>query len=321
MKLESMLEKCKREQWRVADLDWDQPPRELSRDDEIAIVQYFTDMAGIERLAGALFAEQQRKVDDPVLQQIFATFVKDEQRHSQVAQMLADYYDVHQYQYYRLSPSLARFTPYFVDLLQYLAPEVANAYITAGELILDIALLRSLTSYVNDTLTGQAMDLINRDESRHIAIDYHMIRYYSSEEYAAKRTHAPRQSPREKLRAWRAMSMVIFYGAPFFKAVFFEPMHRVDPSGDRMREAFKRIQLIGMKPGADQAAILRFFLWLQDVYNDSRVFRSALGPVIERTIGLDREYILRLYSDEELQRVGRMSYDEMAQEALRAKAS
>lgn len=97
MDLRVMLEKCEREQWRVGDLDWNKQPREMSRADEIAIVQYFTDMAGIERLAGALFAQQMKNADDEVLRRIFATFVKDEVRHAHAAQMLADFYDVHHY--------------------------------------------------------------------------------------------------------------------------------------------------------------------------------------------------------------------------------
>ena len=61
-------------------------------DAEEAIVQLFTDMAGIERLAGALFREQGRRVADPTLRAIFATFVTDELRHAaDVAQSSADH--------------------------------------------------------------------------------------------------------------------------------------------------------------------------------------------------------------------------------------
>ena len=80
-----MLEKCLRDQWRVEDLDWSRPPPPMSRDKEEAIVQYFTDMSGIERLAAALFEEQGRRATDPVLREIFASFVADELRHSAIA--------------------------------------------------------------------------------------------------------------------------------------------------------------------------------------------------------------------------------------------
>ena len=42
-------------QWKVSDLDWSRTPRPMSAEAEGAIVQLFTDMAGIERLAAALF--------------------------------------------------------------------------------------------------------------------------------------------------------------------------------------------------------------------------------------------------------------------------
>jgi hypothetical protein len=316
-----MLEKCRREQWKVQDLDWDQRPRSMSRDDEIAIVQYYTDMAGIERLAGALFDEQRKKVDDPVLVKIFSTFVADEKRHAEAAEHLAAFYDVHHYKEYEQNPALVKFTPHFVNLIQHLAPEVANSYITAGELILDIALLRSLNEYVGDGMSQAAMDRINRDESRHIAIDYHMVRYYSSADYQRKRRARPRKPPLQQIKAWWALAMVLWHGRPFFRGVFFEPMKRVDPSGKRLREAFKRIQLLGAKESVKNAPIIRNFIVAQELYNDSLVFRVVFGRMIERLIGLDREHIMRLYSEDEAREVQNMSFDEMAQEALAAKGT
>src|ERR1700761_4515420 len=95
-----MLEKCSRDQWSIDDLDWSVKPPPMSRDKEEAIVQAFTDMAGIELLASALFDVQRRKTDDPTLAKIFESFVIDEQRHSAVARRLAAHYDVHRYRAY-----------------------------------------------------------------------------------------------------------------------------------------------------------------------------------------------------------------------------
>src|SRR6185437_5647860 len=107
-----------------------------------------------------------------------------------VAQMLADHYDVHRLEVYRPSRSLERFFPAFVGAIRHLSDDVANAYITSGELMLDIALLRSIDDFVNDPLSSQAMELINRDESRHIAIDYYMVGHYASEAYRERRKNA-----------------------------------------------------------------------------------------------------------------------------------
>src|SRR5262245_3988523 len=109
MDLERMLEKCLREQWRARELDWDVPPKEMDREKEMAVVQYFTDMSGIEKLAGALFREERLKAKSPTLARIFATFERDETRHSEVALMLARHYDVHKYKTYEPNPHLVRF--------------------------------------------------------------------------------------------------------------------------------------------------------------------------------------------------------------------
>lgn len=313
-----MLERCKRDQWSVHDLDWSRPPRTMSREDERAIVQLFTDMSAIERLAGALFVEQERRVQDPTLKAIFRTFIVDEVRHAQCAQMLADYYDVHKLETYQVNESLRRFTPHFVASVRHLDDDVANAYITAGELILDIALLRSINDYVHDDMSASAMALINRDESRHIAIDYYMAGYYASPEYKARLEHQPARPMREKLDAARTFALLLWNAKPFFRDVFFEPMDRVDPSGVRMREAFKRMQLLSTRPGVSDLWFSRFMLTLQDMYLDPK--RGPLvRKVVARLAGVDPRYIERLYTQAELERASHMSFEALAEDALQAK--
>ena len=313
-----MLDKCLELQWQPSDLDWGQKPRPMAREDEMAIVQLFTDMAGIERLAGALFVEQEKRVTDPTLKAIFATFVKDEVRHAQVAQMLADFYDVHHYTVYRQNEHLARFTPAFVDAVRHLSDDVANAYITVGELILDIALLRSINDYVHDGMSDQAMRLINRDESRHIAIDYHMIEHYTSDEYEAKL--AARQAPSlaERARGARAMAVMLYLGKPFFHDVFFAPMERVDPSGRRLHEAFKRVQMVSAKPGVSRRPFGAFMIAMRDLYN-TRPGRALLGRVLTRVSGMEPRFMENIPTPDEMARAGRMSFDELAADALAVK--
>ena len=315
MDLDRMLEKCHRDQWKVGDLDWTKKPREMSRDDEMAVVQYFTDMAGIERLAGALFEEQRKRVDDPRLKEIFRTFVVDEVRHSHAAQMLADFYDVHHYQSYQANPHMVQFTPAFVNALKYLSPGIANAYITTGELLLDIALLRSLDDYVDDEMSHAAMHLINRDESRHIAIDYYMTEYYCSEEYLEKLRSMPKPSLKKQAQAWQAFALVLYHGQPFFRDVFFGPMDLVDPSGKRLLEAFKRIQLLGQKEEVAKQPFTRFMQGVGDLYQNPIANRLA-GPVLQRIMGVDPRVIVELFNEAEVAWAKKASFSEMAQEAL-----
>jgi rubrerythrin len=313
-----MLEKCREGQWRLSDLDWGVPPRSMSRDQETAVVQYFTDMAGIERLAKAMFEEQRRRADDPVLKKIFGTFVVDEERHAQCAEQLARHYDVHQYRDYRVNEHLERFAPHFIDAVHYLSAEIANAYITTGELLLDIALLRSLDDYVSDDMSHQAMERINRDESRHIAVDYHMVEYYSSPQYLLDRAAEPTRPWPEKLRGWWAFCNMLYFASPFLRDVFFAPLDMCDPSGRRLKQAFKRIQLLGNKPGVAARPFTRFLRTVQTLFNHP-VTGRLFGRVLLRIAGVDARVMGQLYDDDELERVTRMSFDELAAEAVQEK--
>ena len=315
--LDRMIESCHRDQWSVGDLDWTRKPREMSPEDEAKIVQLFTDMSGIERLAGALFREQGRRTKDPRLQTIFASFVKDEVRHSHAAQMLADFYDVHHYTEYRQSPSLTVFAPIFVDAVRHLSDDVANAYIVAGELILDIALLRSIDDFVKDDMSHAAMALINRDESRHIAIDYHMTEYYVSDAFAETIAATPPSSASEKARAAATFALMLYHGQPFIKDVFLSPMEHLDPRGKRLREAFKRMQLLGLKEPKARRPFGRFLRVLSDLFNHPVAGRFA-GGVAGRLAGVG-PFLKRFHDDADVERARRMSYAELADEALGSK--
>lgn len=315
-----MLLMCRRDQWHADDLDWTVKPRTMTRSEEIAIVQYFTDMAGIERLAGALFEVQQHRAPSDVLRKIFASFVVDEERHSLVAQRLADHYNVHRYRVYQENPHLTRFAPYFHEVVSKIGPDIANSYITTGELLLDIALLRSLNDFVHDDMSEQAMKLINRDESRHIAIDYHMVDYYSSEEYLDWEQSQPGKTPRQVASTALTMTQFFFHAGPFLRDVFFAPMDLVDPGGDRLLEAFKRIQLLSAKPAVAARPFSKFISALQSIYLHP-VLGPYLGPAAQRIMGLDARVIRVLFTEEEKERAIAMSFDELATEALSIKES
>ena len=313
-----MLDKCIRDQWSIGDLDWTVAPPQLERDKEEAVVQYFTDMAGIELLAGALFEVQRDKTADPTLKKIFATFVVDEKRHSAVAARLAQHYNVHHYRPYVESSSLTAFRPHFLALVEKASPEIANAYITSGELILDVALLRSLDDYVADPMSRQAMHLVNRDESRHIAIDFHMTETYASDEYLAELARRARLTLRELAIGFAALAKMMWFAKPFLQDVFLTPMDRTDPSGRRVQEAFKRIQLLMRKPTVARTPFSRFMITVQNLYNRP-VINKLFGPVLLRALGAEDRAARFLYTPEELARSQRMTFDELAEDALAAK--
>ncbi len=315
-----MLDKCIRDQWSIDDLDWSISPPHMPRDQEEAICQAFVDMAGIELLAGALFEVQRDKTPDPTLRKIFATFVADERRHSAVAARLARHYDVHRYRVYEESPALAQFRPPFLAVVRQTSPEIANAYITAGELILDVALLRSIDDYVADEMSHRAMHLINRDESRHIAVDFHMTELYCSDEHLAAVRARPRPGLGELVRGARALGAMMWHARPFLQQVILAPMDRSDPSGRRIHEAYKRIQLVLRKPTVARTPFSRFMIAMQAAYNHPLVGR-VFGPLLLRALGAEDRAARILFTREELARTQRMTFDELAEEALAAKYS
>ncbi|MFN0253090.1 MAG: hypothetical protein ACKV2T_39825 [Kofleriaceae bacterium] len=320
MDLGRMLEKCVRDQWSLDDIDWNLPPPELARDKEEAVVQAFLDMAGIELLAGALFEVQRDKTADPTLKKIFATFVADEKRHSAVARRLSEHYNVHRYRDYIESPALTKFRPHFLTLVRDTSPEIANAYITSGELILDVALLRSLDDYVADEMSHRAMHLINRDESRHIAIDFHMTEHYCSDEYMAEIAKRPRPSIREVAKTARVLGTMMWFAKPFLQQVFLAPMDRTDPSGRRIHEAFKRIQLVLRKPTVARSPFSKLMIKMQELYNRP-ILGKVFGRVFLRVLGAEDRAARILFTQDELKKTMGMSFDELAEEALALKYS
>jgi hypothetical protein len=315
-----MLARCREGQWQLDDVDWSRPARPMPREREREVVQYFIDMAQIERFAGALFAEQERRTSDPVLAAIFASFVIDEERHARAAERLALHFDVHGLRAYGPSPTLLRFRPKFLAALQYLSAEVANTYIVGGELLLDIALLRSIDDYVDDATCHDVMKLINRDESRHVAVDYHMVEYYASPAWQGELERLPRRSPAQSARAAWAFAGVLATAKPFIRDVFIEPMSRVDPQRRRMREAFKRMQLLGAKPGVAARPFSRFLRVLRFLYKNPAT-HVVFGRLAERIVGVPGEYLRDLYTEAEWDRAAGMHMDALASEALAAKNS
>ncbi len=313
-----MLTRCEAGQWKLGDVDWSRPARALPADAERDVVQYFTNMAEIERFAAALFREQGRRAKDPTLAAIFATFVVDEERHALAAERLARHFDTRRLARYRPSPSLMRFRPRFLGTLRHVSAEIANTYIVSGELLLDIALLRAIDDFVDDPVCHDVMKLINRDESRHVAVDYHMVEYYTSPAWAEELAAAPRRSVPEAARAAAAFAGMLLTARPFIRDVFITPMTRVDPSRRRMREAFKRMQLLGAKPGVAARPFSKLLRGLRFLYLDPRT-HAVFGRVAETLIGVPGEYLRDLYTAEEWERAARTEFADLANEALAAK--
>lgn len=297
MNYERMLSRCEADTWSVDDLDWSRPPRAMTQSEEMTLVQTFTDMAGVERIAGGLFEVQRDRADDPTLAAIYDHFAADEERHAEVVARLAAHYDVHRYREYRINPNLTRFAPRLVQTARAFSPEVANVYVTAGELLLDVALLRALDDACDDPTCHDAFERINRDEARHVAMDLHMLERYGA---------LPEDPDRRRfdVLGWLKFFRMMLAARPFIRDIVFAPLDRCDPSGRRMREAVKRLQLIARRPGVATRPFPRLLRGCQWVANQP-VLGALLQPLITCVIGVDARVFERLYTADELARVRR----------------
>lgn len=281
--LAKMLERCRREQWAVADFDWAGTPIPLAPEREQEICAYYVNMSYIERLAGALFLSLAKRVDDPTLRAIFETFHADELRHSHAAARLADYFDVHHYRVYTPNVPMLRFIPSFVNVIESVHPAYATSFILTGELILDTALLRSLNAYVDDPLSRAVVEKINQDESRHLAMDMHMTEHFAR--HALGTAANPWLDPN-----WWS---VVTWGPGFFNEVFFRPMQRLDPSQASMRDVMRRLRrFYDHASVAANPAVQEFLAWAGFLESWAG---SLVGAVVEeasrRFFGVDFAFV------------------------------
>jgi hypothetical protein len=96
-------------------------------------------------------------------------------------------------------------------------------------------------------------------------------------------------------------------------------MQRVDPTGRRLREAIKRMQMLGSKPGLDALPLMRFWSTMMDLYNHPRTGKRAKAA-IAAIVGSEPELMERLVDDADVRRAQSMSFEELAEDALSAKS-
>jgi hypothetical protein len=232
-----MLERCKAGQWNVEDFDWDKKPEiQLSKEDEMRVVQLYLNMSYIELLAGDLFAALRDRMEDPVLKEIYHWCYIDEQRHSEAAARLAKYFDQNNYKLYTPNISMLKFFPHFSNAVRTLNPAIANMFILTGELILDIALLRGLNNYVEDPQSRAVVEKINSDESRHLAMDFFMAEYCAENNMSIKTGKTKKGILNPDLRG------IAIWGPSFFNEVFFRPMNVLDPENEQMESVARRLR-------------------------------------------------------------------------------
>lgn len=283
MNLDRMLDKCRKGQWNVGDFDWSQKPAPLSRFDEMEACQAFTNLIYIERIAAAAFLEFGKQATDPAEKAIFETFYDDEIRHAEAMWNLSKYFDVHQYKIYTPDPNLVKFVRAMSEMINGISPEFASAMVTAGELVLDVALLRSVNDYIEDPLSRAVIEKINQDESRHIAMDFYLCEKYGQEE-------GEPPSVRQFFETMNNPTLVagMYWATVALSEMFGRIQAIMDPQGTRFIEAQRRFAMLGEKN--PKIAANRNYAAVLKINTASQAFFGELRRVMQLLrIGLFKE--------------------------------
>lgn len=177
MDLARMLDRIQSRQWALADIDWDAPGAELITEEQRPqLAKFMADVAWIEQVGARAFAALAAKADDPDLAEIYRYFHAEEQRHANVELALMrrwDMLDGDEPPEPSISIRLA------MDWLERYADHLPLAVLATAipmlEVALDGALLKFLTDEVPDPLCQEVFELVNNDESRHLAVGFHVL--------------------------------------------------------------------------------------------------------------------------------------------------
>ena len=141
-----------------------------------------------------------------------------------------------------------------------------------------------------------------------------MFDYYASDAYARRVASEPARPAAAQIAGAAALCRMLGSARPFFRQVFVDPMALVDPSGRRLQDAIRRLQIVLRRPGADRQPFVAFIGALFSAYQRPPGARGGqAGAGAAR--GIEPE-LLRLYTEHELRRAAAMTMDELATEAL-----
>jgi len=175
--MDAMLAKIKHRQWALADIDWDAPGAETISDEfRPKLKAFMADLCWIENVGARGFAALAKKAPTPTLAEIYRYFHAEEQRHANAELalmkrwgMLADGEMPEPNVNIRLA--IEWLDRYSDDM----SLSVLGTVIPMLEVALDGALLKFLLDEVDDPVCHQVFARVNADESRHLAVDFHVL--------------------------------------------------------------------------------------------------------------------------------------------------
>jgi hypothetical protein len=175
--LDEVLVKIKDRQWALADIDWAAPGAELITDEQRpGLKAFMADLVWIEQVGGRAFAAMATKTDDDTLREIYTYFHAEEQRHANAELALMQRWGMLAEGEVPEPNVNIRLVIDWLDKHADNTPlSTLGTIIPMLEVALDGALLKFLLEEVHDPLCHQVFARINADESRHLAVDFHVL--------------------------------------------------------------------------------------------------------------------------------------------------
>ena len=184
MDLIRMRQACEDYQWSLDDVDWAGPgcaDRETAR----SLEGFLSDVVWVEYVAEPIFEEMANHSVDPNLQAIYRSFSADERRHADAELKLMQRWGL-------LNPGEMPTPNVNIRTLHHqlarhsaaVHPSILVAIMPMLELLLDGALIRFLMEATDDPVMHSAFARINKDESRHLAVDFYMLQADAEEKSA-----------------------------------------------------------------------------------------------------------------------------------------
>lgn len=175
--LEDMLQTIKDKQWALADVDWEAPGADtISPELWPRLKSFMADLVWIENIGARGFAALAKKAPDPTLAEIYRYFHAEEQKHANAELALMRRWGMLTDDEVPEPNINVRLAIEWLDKYSDgLSLTVLGTVIPLLEVALDGALLKFLLEEVEDPVCHEAFRHINSDESRHLAVDFHVL--------------------------------------------------------------------------------------------------------------------------------------------------
>lgn len=175
--LDQTLDRIKERQWALGDIDWDAPGAELITDEQWSDLRAFMiDLVWIEQVGGRAFAAMSKKAPTDTLREIYHWFHAEEQRHANAELALMRRWGMLEGDDVPEPNVNIRMAIDWLDAYADTTPLPAlGTIIPMLEVALDGALLKFLLEEVHDPVCHAVFEKINADESRHLAVDFHVL--------------------------------------------------------------------------------------------------------------------------------------------------